>query len=43
MEKKILEFLEQVADIPYWDRAPGIDDTALNEMINYLKEKKERN
>lgn len=37
MEKKILEFLESVAHIPYWDREPAIDNATLNEMIEYLR------
>lgn len=37
MEKKILEFLENIAHIPVWDREPAIDDATLNEMINYLR------
>ena len=37
MENKILEFLESVAHIPSWDRAPAIDNATLNEMIEYLR------
>lgn len=39
MNKEILNFLEQVSHIPYWDRSPGIDDETLNKMITFLKEK----
>ena len=37
MEKKILEFLESVTNIPSWDRTPVIDNATLNEMIEYLR------
>lgn len=37
MEKKILEFLKNVAHIPSWDRTPAIDNATLNKMIEYLR------
>ena len=37
MKNTILEFLERVVEIPYWDRTPAIDNITLNEMINFLR------